>query len=131
MAVQLHAQAAKAWSRLGNRTRVEVSLDQGRRLMESLPYPENPENHFQVDPSKFDFYAMDCYRSIGEDTLALATAEAVKRSSTTPAGQVLAPMRLAEASLTEATVYARAGELDQAVAKTEAALSGDRKSIRS
>lgn len=111
VSVQLHAQSAKAWARLGNRSRVEMALDQGRELLESLPYPDNPRNHFQVDPAKFDFFAMDCYRSVGEDSLALAAVETVRRSSTTPAGLVIAPMRLAEAELTQATVYARAGLL--------------------
>lgn len=131
VAVQLHAQSAKAWARLGNRNRVEVALDQGRELLESLPYPDNPRNHFQVDPAKFDFYAMDCYRSVGEDSLALAAAETVRRSSTTPSGLVIAPMRLAEAELTQATVYARAGEVDQAMLKAEDAFARARRSLPS
>ncbi len=35
------------------------ALERGRLLLDSMPYPENVENHFVVD-SKFDFYAMDC-----------------------------------------------------------------------
>lgn len=131
VAVQLHAQSAKAWARLGNRNRVEVTLDQGRELLDSLPYPDNPRNHFQVDPAKYDFYAMDCYRQAGEDNLALAAAETVKRSSITPSGLVIAPMRLAEAELTQATVYARAGELDDAMTKVGQAFSRDRRSLPS
>lgn len=34
--------------------------------MDAMPYPENVENHFVVDPFKFDFYAMACYRQVGE-----------------------------------------------------------------
>lgn len=131
VSVQLHAQAAKAWARLGNRTRVEVALDQGRDLMDSLPYPDNPRNHFQVDPAKFDFYAMDCYRKVGEDRLALAMAETVQRTSTTPSGTIIAPMRLAEAELTRATAYARAGELDQAMTKANDAFEIGRQSLPS
>jgi hypothetical protein len=37
--------------------------------MESLPYPDNVDNHFTFDPDKFDFYAMDCYRRSGDDTM--------------------------------------------------------------
>jgi tetratricopeptide (TPR) repeat protein len=131
VAVQLQAQSAKAWARLGNRNRVEVTLDQGRELLESLPYPDNPRNHFQVDPAKYDFYAMDCYRNVGEDNLALAAAETVIRTSTTPAGVVISPMRLAEAELTQASVYARAGELDLAMTKADGALSRARRSLPS
>ncbi len=59
--VQLAAQEAKAWARIGDRRQTEVALDRGRRLLDSMPYPENLDNHFVVDPTKFDFYAMDCY----------------------------------------------------------------------
>ncbi|HEY0699684.1 MAG TPA: XRE family transcriptional regulator, partial [Micromonospora sp.] len=80
--VQLVAQRAKAWARLGDRRQVEKALDQGRALLETLPYPENTDHHFVVDPAKFDFYAMDCYRIAGEDRLAEMYAREVIRSST-------------------------------------------------
>ena len=66
VAVQLAAQEAKAWSRIGDRRMTEVSLDRGRRLLDAMPYPENIGHHFVVDPTKFDFYAMDCYRQLAE-----------------------------------------------------------------
>ncbi|MFD0596173.1 XRE family transcriptional regulator [Catellatospora coxensis] len=65
VSVQLAAQRAKAWARIGDRRQVEVALDQGRTLLESLPYPDDLNNHFVVDPAKFDFYAMDGYRLVG------------------------------------------------------------------
>jgi hypothetical protein len=40
VAVQLAAQEAKAWARIGDRRQTEVALDRGRRLLESMPYPE-------------------------------------------------------------------------------------------
>jgi len=43
VAVQLFAQEAKAWARLGDRRQTEVALDKGRRLLDTLPYPENLE----------------------------------------------------------------------------------------
>lgn len=52
-------------ARIGDRRQVEVALDQGRALLEQLPYPENLDNHFAVDPAKWDFYSMDCYRILG------------------------------------------------------------------
>ncbi|HTX84181.1 MAG TPA: hypothetical protein VME44_18505 [Streptosporangiaceae bacterium] len=39
VAVQLAAQEAKAWARLGDRRQTEVALDRGRRLLDSMPYP--------------------------------------------------------------------------------------------
>src|SRR3984885_8141939 len=35
--VQLAAQEAKAWSRIGDRRQAEVALDRGRRLLDALP----------------------------------------------------------------------------------------------
>jgi hypothetical protein len=82
VAVQLAAQEAETWARLGDRRQVEVALDKGRRLLEAMPYPENLDNHFVVDPAKFGFYAMDCYRLVGEDKLARTLAEEVLRAGT-------------------------------------------------
>jgi transcriptional regulator with XRE-family HTH domain len=131
VAVQLEAQSAKAWARLGRRREVELALDRGRAALDRLDYPVNPRNHFQVDPSKFDFYAMDCYRAVGDDALAMAMAEAVSATSTSPGGEVISPMRLSEAELTKATVLARAGEVDLATAAAESGLAGDRRSLPS
>ena len=81
VAVQLFAQEAKAWARIGDNRQTEVALDKGRRLLESLPYPENLEHHFVVDPTKFDFYAMDCYRTLAHDKM----AETLAKKSSRPA----------------------------------------------
>jgi transcriptional regulator with XRE-family HTH domain len=69
VAVQLAAQEAKAWARIGDKRQTEVSLDRGRKLLDSLPYPDNLDHHFVVDPTKFDFYAMDCYRHLATTRL--------------------------------------------------------------
>lgn len=131
VAVQLEAQSAKAWARLGRRREVELSLDRGRDMLDRMNYPTNPRNHFQVDPAKFDFYAMDCYRAVGDDALAMAMADAVTATSTSPGGEVISPMRLSEAQLTKATVLARNGEVDQAMSAAEAGLVGARRSLPS
>lgn len=70
VSVQLLAQEAKAWARTGNQRNTVRALEKGRVLLDSLPYPERPDNHFVVDPEKFDYYAMDCHRLIGDDQLA-------------------------------------------------------------
>jgi tetratricopeptide (TPR) repeat protein len=131
VAVQLAAQEAKAWARLGDRRQTEVSLDQGRSLLDSMPYPENLDHHFVVDPTKFDFYAMDCYRHLAEDNLAENLADEVIRASTDFDGTERAPMRLAEARITLGVVAARRGDLEQAIHCGEEALSGKRKSLPS
>ncbi|MFI7215512.1 XRE family transcriptional regulator [Micromonospora maritima] len=130
-AVQLAAQKAKAWARLGDRRQVETSLDHGRRLLEDLPYPEDTDHHFVVDPAKFDFYAMDCYRIAGEDRLAEMYAREVIKSSTDPNGEERKPMRVAEARVTLGVTAARQGDVEAAVAHGRRALQGDRKSLPS
>lgn len=130
-AVQLAAQRAKAWARLGDRRQVEVALDQGRALLESLPYPDDLDHHFVVDPAKFDFYAMDCYRIVGEDELAAVCADEVIRSSTDLDGTERKPMRVAEARITLGVVAGRAGDLDGALMEGRRALAGDRRSLPS
>lgn len=131
VAVQLAAQRAKAWARMGDRRQVELALDQGRRLLEGLPYPDDLDHHFVVDPSKFDFYAMDCYRTVGEDSRAEVYAQEVIRSCTDPDGFERKPMRIAEARVTLGVVAARQGDLDSAIAHSRQALVGDRKSVPS
>ncbi|MFD8619387.1 XRE family transcriptional regulator [Streptomyces sp. NPDC059513] len=131
VAVQLAGQEAKAWARLGDRRQVEVALDKGRRLLEGMPHPENLDNHFVVDPAKFDFYSMDCYRLVGEDRLARTLAEEVLRAGTDFDGTERSPMRNAEARVTLGVAAAREGDLEQALIHGERALQGDRQSVPS
>lgn len=126
VAVQLHAQEAKAWARIGDHRNVAKALENGRRLLDSLPYPERPENHFVIDPDKFDFYAMDCYRVVGDDTLAEMHAREIVRKTTAADGRELSPMRKAEAEITLGVVAARRGDLDTAAQFGEKALSKQR-----
>ena len=131
VAVQLAAQEAKAWARLGDRRQVEVALDKGRRMLEAMPYPENLDNHFVVDPAKFDFYSMDCYRLVGENQLARTLAEEVLRAGTDFDGIERSPMRNAEARVTLGVTAAREGDLEQALVMGARALEGDRQSVPS
>ena len=96
-----------------------------------MPYPENLDHHFVVDPTKFDFYAMDCYRMLAEDKMAETLADEVIGASTDFDGTERAPMRLAEARITLGVVAARQGDLEQAVHQGERAFNGPRKSLPS
>lgn len=131
VAVQLAAQKAKAWARIGDRRQMEVALDQGRNTLETLPHPANLDHHFVVDPRKFDFYVMDCYRRAREDRLAATYADEVISASTDFDGTERAPMRIAEARITQGVVAARHGDLEQAVTYGRKALTGDRRSLPS
>ena len=131
VAVQLIAQEAKAYARMGRDREMRDALERGRTLLDSLPYPDNTENHFVVDPSKFDFYAMDCYRQAGENELARELSDEVIRVSTDFDHRERWPMRIAEAQITLGVVAAREGDLDEAVAHGRRALAGGRKSLPS
>jgi tetratricopeptide (TPR) repeat protein len=131
VAVQLAAQQAKAWARMGDRRQVELALERGRNLLEVLPAPEDTDHHFVVDPEKFDFYAMDCYRLAGENQLAELYAHEVIRTSTDFDGTLRKPMRVAEANVTLGVIAARSGNLEEAVALGRRALEGDRQSVPS
>jgi len=128
VSVQLLAQEAKAWARMGNLRNVVRTLEKGRVLLDSLPYPERPDNHFIVDPDKFDFYAMDCYRIIGDDKLAEMHARETIRKATAPDGSNLAPMRRAEAEITLGVIAARGGAVEEAISYGYQALNIDRRS---
>ena len=76
-----------------------------------MPYPDNLNHHFVVDPTKSDFYAMDCYRHLAEDRLVENPASEVIQASADFDGTERAPMRLAEARVTLGVVTARQGDL--------------------
>jgi transcriptional regulator with XRE-family HTH domain len=128
VSVQLLAQEAKAWARMGNQRNVVRALEKGRVLLDSLPYPERTDNHFVVDPDKFDFYAMDCYRLIGDNSLAEMHAKEIVRKTTNADGSLRSPMRNAEAQLTLGVVAARQGDIEQALTLGRGALAIGRKS---
>lgn len=131
VAVQLLAQKAKAWARIGDRRQTEVALDTGRTLLESMPYPENVQNHFVVDPGKWDFYSMDCYRKVGDNQISETLAREVLRAGVDFDGTERSPMRNAEARITLGVVAAREGDLGAALTYGEQALRSDRQSLPS
>jgi hypothetical protein len=92
---------------------------------------QKTDNHFVVDPTKFDFYAMDCYRILGQDRMAETLADEVIRAGTDFDGTERAPMRPAEARITLGVVATRQGDLEQAVSHGQRALTGQRKSLPS
>jgi transcriptional regulator with XRE-family HTH domain len=128
VSVQLLAQEAKAWARMANQRNTIRALEKGRILLESLPYPDRPDNHFVVEPDKFDFYAMDCYRLIGDDGLAGMLAQEIIKKSTAFDGTDVSPMRKAEAELTLGVIAARNGTVEDALAYGRTALNIVRRS---
>jgi len=129
--VQLAGQAAKAHARMGNPSDVRRALDRGVKLLDGHEHPSRPDNHFVVDPAKWDFYEMDCYRIVGENERASEHAQEVLALSGRPDGSDLSPMRASEARLTLAVVSLRNGDLDGAAEWARKAFSEDRRSVKS
>ncbi|MQA10221.1 MAG: hypothetical protein GEU98_17040 [Pseudonocardiaceae bacterium] len=128
VAVQLYGQQAKAYARMQMPEKVHEALEEGSALLDRIPYPDKPENHFVVDPDKWDFYAMDTYRIVGQDQLAKRNADEVIRRSVNSEGVLVAPMRNAEAHLTLAVIAARRGETEEAATLGINALQNGRRS---
>lgn len=84
---------------MGKHDEMLSALECGRKTLDSMPCPENIDNHFVVDPAKFDFFAMDCHRHIGEDRLARELAEEVIRIGADFNGRKKSPVRIAEAQV--------------------------------
>ena len=93
--------------------------------------PSRTDNHFAVDPDKWEFYAMDAYRLAGNDDQAAEYSAEILRKGTAPDGTERSPMRMAEARLTAAVVASRKGLMDEAIATGLAALRAPRKSLPS
>src|SRR5436305_5766489 len=125
--VQLVLQQGRGQARLGERKDVHASLDEGAKLLEQLPRPEHPENHFVFDHTKWIFYAADCYTWLGDDEPAEEHAREIIAHHTQPDGSPNAPMRTANSHMDLAVIRARHGELDQAVHHGLTAFGYDRK----
>lgn len=125
--VQLVLQQARGQARLGERRDVHAALSEGSRLLERLPRPEHPENHFVFDHTKWIFYAATCYTWLGDDEPAEEHAREIISYHTQPDGSSDAPMRSANAHMDLAVIGARHGDLDQAVHHGLAAFAYERK----
>jgi tetratricopeptide (TPR) repeat protein len=125
--VQLVLQQARGQARLGLRREVHASLDHGAKLLEQMPKPEHPENHFVFDHTKWIFYAATCYTWLGDDEPAEEHARELIAYHTRPDGSTNAPMRTAISHIDLGIIRARHGHLDQAVDHGLTALCYERK----
>ena len=125
--IQLVLQQARGQARLGQRRDVHASLDHGARLLEQLPRPEHPENHFVFDHTKWIFYAATCYTWLGDDEPGEEYARELIAYHTRPDGSSNAPMRTAMSHIDLGLIRARHGDLDQAVDHGLTALGYERK----
>src|SRR5258707_11011211 len=89
--IQLALQQARGQARLGERRDVHASLDHGARLLEQLPKPDHPENHFVFDHTKWIFYAATCYTWLGDDEPGRRACPRADRLPRTPRWLVQCP----------------------------------------
>lgn len=125
--VQLHLQEAKGYARLGDKHETHRALKEASSILGKLPPPGHPDNHFVFDHSKWMHYAATIYTWLHDDQKAKEHALEVIRDHVRPDGTTRAPMRTAEARLSLATISAREGDLDGAVAWGKAAYEFDTK----
>jgi transcriptional regulator with XRE-family HTH domain len=128
--IQLVAQEAKARARMGDGQAVNSALARGESLLDRLPTPVRLDNHFTVDPGKWNFYCMDAYRLLADDVRAEEQAR-LSINGLTVDGVERSPMRIAEARLTLGVIAARRGELHQAMDFGLKALNTPRRSLPS
>jgi hypothetical protein len=131
VAVQLWAHQARALARMGDTAGVRRALDAGNALLSSLERPSRPEHHFIIDPDKWDFYAMDAYRIVGDNERAAEHATEVIRAGIRPDGTERWPMRMSEARFTLGVIAARQGDLAGSLHHGRAGVRVARKSIPS
>jgi tetratricopeptide (TPR) repeat protein len=131
VSVQLAAQEARAWAQLGDLRASQAAMSKGNRLLAKLPTPLHTDHHFVVDPAKADFYAVDCFRTLGVFDAAKEYAQRVIEHSEQEDGSIEAPMRRSEALLTLGVVSAQEGDLDAAVAYGIEGLTDNRKCLPS
>lgn len=131
VAVQLYGQQAEAWARLGDRYQARRALDDARRTLDRLPWPDNPRNHFTVDPPKFRKAVMRAARLLGDQDMAVTQARAIIDEGRRPDGSHRQPMRVADALGTMAVVAAEAGDVGRAVELGHGALDVGRVSVPS
>ncbi|HEV2377001.1 MAG TPA: hypothetical protein VGS19_33165 [Streptosporangiaceae bacterium] len=125
--VQLNLQKAKGYARLADSRETHRAMDDAAAILTKLPPPEHPDHHFVFDHSKWMHYAATIYTWLGEDRTATEHATEVISTHLRPDGTSRAPMRTADARLSLATVSAREGDLEGAVAFAISAYEFDTK----
>jgi len=106
-AVQLTAQEARAWARLGDAKQTHATLDRSAGMVGHLPPPTQPHHHFVFDPHKLTSYAATTLAWLGDSQEAEPYAREVIRYYEEEAGPDEAPRRLATARIDLALVVAQ------------------------
>ena len=131
--MQLAAQEAKAWARIGDRRQTEVALDKGPASARSHAVPGKPGSPFRRGPDQVRLLRDGLLPHLADDQMAETLASEVIQASTDFDGtgtRADAPCR-SHGSPWASSRRAR-GDLEQAIHQGQrSALSGPRKSLPS
>lgn len=128
-AVQLTLQSARGYARMED-SRARDALRAGRAVLDRLPVPADPQNHFAFDAAKYEFYVGTILTWLGSDDAAAEEHARYVVTSAGPASDGHWPMRVAISEVDLAVLAARRGDLDEAVALATAALAHRRRSAQ-
>ncbi len=121
--IQATGQEARAWARLGAGRECRAALARTEELVAPLPMPEQPEHHYRYDPAKSDAYTATTLAWLGDPAAARYARDVLGRLEDGNGVGPPRPRRAASARLDLALALTASGELDEAAAATEAAVT--------
>lgn len=125
VAVQATAQEGRSRARLRERVETYAALDRVSALVSPRPRPDRPEHHYHYDPDKHVAYTATTLAWLGDPTAERYAREVITRlRGAESAGGW--PRRVAAAQLDLGLALLVTGQLDEASASVEAALSSGR-----
>jgi transcriptional regulator with XRE-family HTH domain len=123
--IQATAQEGRAWARMGQQAETRAVLDRISQLTAALAVPDRPEHHYHYDPDKALAYTATTLAWAG-DPAAEEYARAVIRRLEVAADGVARPRRIASAQVDLGLALLAAGQPDEAVSVTTAAIVSGR-----
>jgi len=107
-------QEGRAWARLGATSQSVSALSKAHGVLERMPVPARLDDHYTVDPAKWEFYAGTCYALLGQSREAERHARAVIAESSDPGGENYWPARVAISHIDLGLALAQRGQFDEA-----------------
>lgn len=129
--VQLLGHEAEALARSGDAVAARKALAEMNELRSSMPLPEMPRHHFQLEARKFDKVEMRVRQLLGDHDRAAAIARTILADNRRPDGGWRRPMLTAKALSALAVHAALEGDVDGAVDHLDQALDIPRQSLPS
>lgn len=120
-AIQATAQEGRAWARLGETRDTYDAINRVHKLAAPLPRPDRPEHHYRYDPTKAVAYTATTLAWVG-DTAAEGYAREIISRLQRNGNSARWPRRVAAANIDLALALLATNHLDEAAARTLAAM---------